>query len=283
MSYIVFLGDSYTFGEGLELFIENDKWIKQRELRSEWPELQPIQDEDSIKFRENNRFAKIVSDYFECEPIIDPLNGVHLGDNLELLKKSEEEVGIENIKAIVVQFSCVLRNPIHLNRYCRCSLCRKYSANPISLFLNDVTKRDNYINRDWTKKIMSSFGKNEVDAEMMKWAFHFGNYLQKYTLDLFTLELQRYEDYGIPILTIDTWDEMDVYTRNNQWITDRLVKLKDNQGNYHTNWLDFQKTFGKWGSIHRTFPKTMNGHPTPIVHQKVAESLIENLKEKYET
>jgi hypothetical protein len=85
-------------------------------------------------------------------------------------------------------------------------------------------------------------------------------------------------DYGIPIVTIDTWDIHDSYVKTNQFIVDRLVKLKDNEGNYHTNWIDFQETFGKWGSIHRMFPKTRNGHPTLVVHQKVAESLIENLE-----
>ena len=57
---ILFLGDSFTWGEGLELFIENGKWIKQRELHSEWPQLEVIQDIDSLQFRDNNRYPSLV-------------------------------------------------------------------------------------------------------------------------------------------------------------------------------------------------------------------------------
>jgi hypothetical protein len=188
MSHIVFLGDSYTFGEGLELFIENEKWIKRRELVSEWPELEPIQDDDSVKFREKNRFANIVGDYFGYEVISDWRNGGNLGVNLDVLKKGEKEVGIENIKAIVVQFSIATRNPIHLKNDCRCNLCIKYHANPIANFIECVQTGD--LN-DWTKKIISSFGKKEIDVDMLKWAYHLSDYLQKYCIDLFTIELQR--------------------------------------------------------------------------------------------
>jgi hypothetical protein len=51
----VFGGDSFTWGDGLELYLNTPFWIEQRKKKSTWDVLGSLQNEESIEFRNNNR------------------------------------------------------------------------------------------------------------------------------------------------------------------------------------------------------------------------------------
>ena len=93
-SFLIF-GDSFTWGEGLELYLNTPKWISQRNKKSEWQELSIIQDTLSIGFREFNRYPNIVSRHYNTTLFTDPNNG---GSIQSLIRNlfSVIESGIEN-------------------------------------------------------------------------------------------------------------------------------------------------------------------------------------------
>ena len=130
LNTLAFLGDSITWGEGLELYLDTPFWIEQRSKQSGWMELVHLQNEESTNFREKNRFSNIVSNYFNSKLIIDNTNGGWLGNITNYLKNILDN----NLKPefIVVQFSCSNRNPIHyhlgsLFRKCKCEKCENYT------------------------------------------------------------------------------------------------------------------------------------------------------------
>ena len=49
---IIFGGDSFTWGEGLELYLNDSFWINERNNLNTWRELEPKQTNESITFRE---------------------------------------------------------------------------------------------------------------------------------------------------------------------------------------------------------------------------------------
>src|SRR6056300_1297236 len=104
---IIFAGDSFTWGEGLELFIDSKKWINQRELHSEWPELELLQDEESVLFREKNRYPTLVADELNIKPIVYPDNGGDFSQHLKLIDCIEDT---SDVKHIFVQLSQINRN-----------------------------------------------------------------------------------------------------------------------------------------------------------------------------
>ena len=56
---IIFGGDSFTWGEGLELYLNTPKWINERTTLNRWSDLYPKQDYEAKTFRESNRFPLI--------------------------------------------------------------------------------------------------------------------------------------------------------------------------------------------------------------------------------
>ena len=72
---IAFIGDSFTWGEALEFYQNTPKWISQRKKPSSWMEYKDIIEPADNVFREQNRWAGIVSEYFKSHMIIDDRNG----------------------------------------------------------------------------------------------------------------------------------------------------------------------------------------------------------------
>lgn len=76
---ILFLGDSFTWGEGLELYCDTPKWVEERSQKNTWKYLSTKQDTDGEDFREKNRYPGIVSKHFNTNVYVDDHNGGYIG------------------------------------------------------------------------------------------------------------------------------------------------------------------------------------------------------------
>ena len=76
---IIFTGDSFTWGEGLELYTDTPKWINERTKLNVWSELYQKQDYD---------FPQIIKDrkqYLCLSPLLDGKNITQINKNIRAL------------------------------------------------------------------------------------------------------------------------------------------------------------------------------------------------------
>ena len=270
---ILFLGDSFTWGEGLELFIENEKWIKQRELHSEWLQLEVIQDVESIKFREKNRYPRLVGDELNIIPITEFKNGGSFGTNLKFVK----DVKIPDLTCIFVQLSQLGRNPLHLTYGCRCSYCTKTHWESIETIYNDILEKKE---SNGLRYMLDVFGHNEVDNEFLRKFLLFIKWHDRYITELFIEECKKWEQ-TTPVYFIDSWsiDDSD-YWRGYSYINDRLINLTKKDETSTKRWSTFIESFEN-PYIVDLWPNTVNRHPTLEIQQYLAKSVISHLRENF--
>jgi hypothetical protein len=293
---IAFFGDSFTWGEGLELYCDTPKWITQRQLKSQWIDLQPLQDEDSITFRETNRFSSIVSRHFNAKLYTIQNNGGSLQytlmHTLPILHK------IEKSEVIISQFSCLNRDTIHLPNekegICNCKLCEDFSAkfkthlslsNIAPLILRSELDRwyDDSVLLDLKNEIQSKYKINlDGDAtdilsayqqlQTLVYSNNINHYFNKYSKD--------FETKNIFTFFIDSWDrESSDVLFENEYFLKNLIPLIGYDGNYYQKYSQWESTF-PYTRIINEFPKVMNSHPTLLQHQYIAKSVIEFLEKK---
>jgi hypothetical protein len=292
---IIFGGDSFTWGEGLELYLDTLFWINERHNLNRWSELEPKQTLESAKFRESNRFAGIVSKYFDCNKISLDYNGGGFDEPALLINDNLNK----NPKSIVYQFTTFNRMNLHFDRFCKCEFCNsKYaSVRVYNLYLETALKKLNNIkltdsehfHLNWLIKNKnipdSNLFLNKIEIENN---YYFDNKINE-LMDLFIPIFEENLDIFIneylnkwlettTVYLIDSWDE---YTSEllfkNPTIEKYLIKLKGFDGNYYKKWKDWERTFPH-RRIENEFPNTRNGHSTLLQHQYIADSIIEYMK-----
>jgi len=290
---IAFLGDSFTWGEGLELYIDNSKWISQRKKQSTWMDLIPLQDDDAKQFRETNRFPTLVSSYFKSETIIDNNNG---GNFLSLMRLIDRMIKRElNPDVIIVQFSCFTRNNIHfhleVDGYCHCELCKlekpytHITFSTISeIILNSLNSNYTLSTRESNilKMIESEFNTqyyynnfNQLFDYLKKIEYEYSRIHLDFLLNTYLLELEK---RGIPVFFIDSWEkESSIPVFSNKKIVDNLIPLLGHDGIYYKKYSQWEKTF-PFHRISNEFPNSDNDHPTLLQHQYLSKSIIEFLE-----
>lgn len=308
---IAFLGDSFTWGEGLELYLDSPFWINQRNKKSWWSELKNIQTEESINFRESNRFANIVSEYFGAKLIIDDSNGGYIGN----ITKYLIQILNNNLKPdfVIIQFSSFVRNPIHYHLGCgpdwmtlkqndKCHKCNnKTSHSTIFCFYHFLeTIRKKYSDKQelgsehqfYLNWLYEEFNFASLNLENSQEPFVLAfNYLNS-IIDLYSYLHLNYlikeyvkplEARGIKVFYIDSWDEKSsVICHNIPDIRLNMIYLNAwNSGLLTQNYSVFEKSFPNT-RIQDEFPKTQNGHPTLLQHQYLATSIINHI-EKFQT
>lgn len=296
---IAFLGDSFTWGEGLELYLDSPFWINQRNKKSWWSELKVIQTEESIKFRESNRFANIVSEYFDAKLIIDSSNGGYIGNVTKYLRYF-----LKNNKRpeyIIIQFSSFNRNPIHFHlgslfRECKCEKCNNYkeTLHCFYHFLNTIRKK--YVEKEilnnedefYLNWLIDEFNfpiaKIENSKDPFVPAFNFVNsvidlYSYKHLNYLVNEYVTQLERRGSKVFYIDSWDEeSSKIIHNIPSIKENLIPLqKWNSLEFSQNYNSFENSF-PFKRILNEFKKTENGHPTLVQHQYIATSIIDYIE-----
>ena len=167
MQGIVFAGCSFTYGEGLDLYCNTEKWIEQRNYTTHDAELRVIGDSDGTNFRLNNNFGGLIGNHFGMKSMmhhhnggcfasslrfIDAVNDIYNHSDKNRLKELWKDnkrfegndwlesslyeylLGKTEIKAIIIQLSCFNREPIHFNYKCKCEICDDTTWTPLEHF-----------------------------------------------------------------------------------------------------------------------------------------------------
>lgn len=301
---IAFIGDSFTWGEGLELYLNSSDWIEQRNKKSCWPELINIQTPESILFRETNRFANKVANYFNSELIIDKNNGGSLGSMLKLLNTIIDMPLIDRPEVVIFQFSCFIRNPLHFylgsfDGKCQCTLCNNEKFNishgTIHCYYHlQECIRKTYIEKiPMTEEIMvyHNFLMDELNFSIFDLnnpidVVDSFNYLHslidtysyldmKYLLNNYIKPLEK---SGTRVFFLDSWDERTSKVLHEVHdIQHNMIPLNGyNNSIFTKNWSKWEKTF-PYQRIQHEFPKTQNGHPTLLQNEYLTQSIINHL------
>lgn len=305
---IIFAGDSFTWGEGLSLYLDKEPWISQRKKKSEWFDILELQTQESKLFREKYRFPTAVADYFNCKPIVKPKNGGGFRDMCDLIEKNIND----DTFAVVLQFTNIMRMHLHLRpNICKCKYCEWSRKNNfvVSLFDSYYHVVLNHTNEKseapfiWWKNIeflkihqtnpypLLNFEQwNELSTEDKEiWIDNFTKTLpitfdreiRKQFSDLAVFLKEEVENRGIPVFFIDTWDGG--WTRRmiieNKYLMDRMITLESEDGTKWDNWFDWKNTV-KPHTIEDEFPNTNNHHPTMTSHKLLYKSIVNTFKDK---
>lgn len=286
---IFFTGDSFTWGEGLELYIDSPYWITQRNLTNTWGELRDKQTDESIQFRETHRFANIVSNHFGITPIIHEYNGGQFETPINVIEETLPSLNPNKIKAIFIQFTSINRMLLHLDLKCNCKFCSLTGfEKPFNIYTEFLSKIINNIpltslERFGMEYLRDNHGidfNENMNADDIKWEKIDGVFEKMYRENLH-LYIEKYINKWkqiAPVYFLDSWDG---YSSNIlaefSDIKNNLIPLKGWDGNYYTNWNEWEDTF-PYKRIVTQFPATDNGHPTLVQHKYIAESIIEILK-----
>lgn len=288
---ILFLGDSFTWGEGLELYCDTPKWIAERNKRNEWMELVEKQDDDGIRFREENRFAGLVAKHFNKTALVDEKNGGSIGRSLAIAEKFLLDPDLY-IDLIIIQFSAFTREPLHMDYWCRCDMCMRTRYAPLYERLPEIiidvmdrkklSETDMYILRYFENKLnMPSsdplFLKRFIN-DKHRWALN--KIKELYNKHIITWGSDRKRK----IYFLDSWEIDSSYilysndpSRKIPWLYDNKIPLIGKDGNKHFKWHEWENTF-EFLRISNEFHNTHNPHPTLEQHKYLATSIIDFLE-----
>jgi hypothetical protein len=289
---IIFGGDSFTWGEGLELYLNTPKWIDERTKINGWTQLYQKQDYESQKFRESNRFPTIVSNYFNVDPRVYATNGGQFETPIAHIEKNiQNDVGFRpnKIKCIILQFTTIQRMSLHLDKDCKCKFCvvtgfekpfniyTKYIHKHIN---NDVITDTDYWALNWLEKNENIPYKNLDYSTLFQQIDNWFKPLFIRNLNLFMKDYVSKWETIAPVYFIDSWDENSSNVINElPEFSKRMIPLLGFDNTYYTNYLEWENTFPHKRIINE-FPETWNGHPTLLQHQYLAKSIITHLDGK---
>ena len=281
---VIFAGDSYTWGEGLQLYIDNEFWIKERSKPNDWLNLKPKCTSETEKFREENRFAGIVSNFYDYNLITFPHDGVSFWESVELI---EQNINTPNLKFIVYQFTILDRLPIILDP--QLSNSNLFNENDTltgilssyiqhKIFNNTIEKKS-----ECQIQILKEVYNIDIDEilqlsidELKKFYYDF---LCKKLLDTFVTTFVNKWKQKCDVYFIDSWfyDSSDTIQKS-ETIKNNIIPLIGTDGKLYKKWSDWEYTF-KYKNIIEEFPETGNGHPTLEQHKYLAKSIIKFINE----
>ena len=293
---IAFFGDSFTWGEGLELYSSNQKWVTQRNLKSTWQEIQPIEDSESILFRETNRFPYLVTKHFKSNLSIDHQNG---GSFRSLMVKLNSVFNsINKPEILIYQFSAFNRNDICFeedssNFNCKCNICEvsaKYDKSwPITfdviyqiinqMYYGNLTEYQQHLKTQFSikynvdfelpiDKLIDSVKSIEISKTKIHLEYLFDTYFKKLESD------------GVSVFFIDSWDNMARESLfKNEYFLERVIPLIGYDDKSYSKYSEWESTF-QYKRILDEFPNTQNAHPTLLQHQYIGKSIIDFLEKK---
>lgn len=291
---ILFSGDSYTWGEGLQLYIENDFWISQRNENNEWGNLQKKLTPESEKFREENRFAGIVSNHFKCKSIVRDKNGGQFEYPIDFVESIIETNQVNNIKFLIFQLTGLERVNLHLMTGCDCDFCVNSDSDKPHFFLIKLLHKK-LENKPFTKKekIAIKYLKDNFDIDFYKLlelnedifsSDLYTDFYSKYfyqNVEKFIKEyVNKWKTY-FPVYFIDSWSPTSSKVLlSYPEIYDNTIPLLGGDGGYYKEWDVFMNTF-EYQMIKNEFKKTNNFHPTLLQHKNVAKSIITYVENNY--
>jgi hypothetical protein len=284
---ILFLGDSFTWGEGLELYCDTPKWIEERTQQNGWPTLSTKQDEDGIRFREENRFSRLVANHFGKIDCVNDTNGGCVAGYINVAHKFLFDPDIR-IDTIIIQFSILDREPIHGSFSCVCDFCKatgyhryfEQVEHVIAALINgNLTDNQKEALIFFEKKTNRKATDNDfLDALINVRGIWYSNLVH----DFYVNHILHWEASGKrKIYYIDSWDNETSYKLHNSIIPidKKGIPLIGEDDRKYQIWTKWENSF-EFKNISQQFVKTGNGHPTLKQHQHLAKSIIQFLEER---
>jgi hypothetical protein len=284
---ILFLGDSFTWGEGLELYCDTPKWKNERFVENNWPQLVHKQDSDGINFREKNRCPAIVGEALDCDIIVDKHNGGSLNSFIKLAENNLYNP-YNSIDTVIIQTSCLDREMYHLHEHCKCDVCVNSDYCNIfteihmiieKLYKNEVLNKSdkfilNFFEEKTGYKITDDVFYSEFNKFKLNWyKENFSYFINKY--------VDKWRCNGLrDIYFIDSWETYSSNTIFNFIGKDYMIPLIGMDGELYYKWSKWENTF-KFKRINWDFPNTSNQHPTLTQHKYIADSIINFLNPKF--
>jgi len=286
MKNIYFSGDSFTYGEGLELYTPTDKWKDELYKYNPWPELEKKIDLDSTEFRTKNNFVGIFSENFpDVNVYQSSINGGSVSEIIYNRLPTEIDL-LTKVDIIVFQFTTFQRNPLHLNYSCKCDFCKNTNYLPLERVLyslDDYKKKGPFL---FDKILINEFCKQinfyDIDSyDILEKYDEFLNNSIKNQIQIFKKDfLNKFIDSGVQVYFIDSWCKLSSnLLQQDDDIRNLTIPLISTDGEPYPTWGKFISKFD-YPTICDKYKKTSNHHPTPYVHRLIANSLIEFFKDK---
>jgi len=285
---IYFSGDSFTYGEGLELYTPTDKWRAELYKFNTWGELQLKIDSSADNYRKQNNFVGIFSQEFPNFKVYqNHENGGSLSHDLDKKFLSDIQT-LGGVDYIIIQFTTFSRNCLHLNYTCECSFCKNsdYAAiDSIPNALHNIQNNNGISNQheialDEFCKLVNFY---DINSPIILDKYdEFYNDTIKNQIEIFKNNyLNKFLEDGVRVFFIDSWDSITSnHLQNDKTISELTIPLISPDGNSYKKWNDFiSKFYNPW--IYQEYSITANHHPTPKVHQYIGESLIKFFKSDY--
>lgn len=287
-NHIIYGGDSFTWGEGLELYIDDSFWINERNNHNEWAQLHKKQTPESHLFRSSHRFPGIIESVTGYKQIVDSINGGDFQSSTDIVNYNLNE----NTVAIVYQFTSIDRNFLHSTINCECDFCRDEKPKPFNVYLD-------YINKILNKEKISEWMQSKIDylenyenikkfslEELEKSDLDFGTYIDSLFENFRKKNIEYLIENNIKkwltthkVYLIDSWshDTGPKYIHSNSYLSNLLIPLKGYDGKWYKKYSEWEQTF-PYPRIMNQYPNTVNGHPTPIQHEYLAKSIVTALE-----
>lgn len=279
--FIIFGGDSFTWGEGLELYINSETWINERKLKNHWEDLHPKQTKESILFRESNRYAGLVEKKLGYKSIVKKTNGGGFDDGALWISKH-----IKNKpKAVFLQLTALQRINFHFSRLCKCEICNHDTygnVRPIAFYIECLSKlinKEKFTESDmYFLNYLKEIENIKLDLKYIDEVYELFSDMIKRSTDVLINEYIKEWEKTTKVYLIDSWEiHTQELIKNNEELYKRLISLKGYDGKYYKNYSDWEKTF-PYKRIGNQFPQTTNMHPTLLQHKYLSESIIEKLQ-----
>lgn len=305
MKPIIFTGDSFIWGEGLELYDEKiENWIKpifeKKQVPYDYNFVHNFSADGSPSyFRGQWRFPQLVSDYFNTF-FLTNTNG---GSNHDAFKYAETILDFyepENFSYIIMNVTSLNRDQYHITRndilkdfgvdigdngkslynfieswYAWCSI-----GNFDKEFYSDSGKFEEiFINSgrtptfdiDSSQKIQTYFF--EIDG--------FIKYLNTIQFKYYETKFEYFKNQGHSIKFIGHWNDYDskrfseISPEVTNFITSNLIQI-EYDGKVFNELSELQKYGELW--IDTDKPWTKNKHPSKLFHKVIADSVIKYIE-----
>jgi len=305
MKPIIFAGDSWTFGEGLELEDSNFRdfsksFCKKNNIEYHWPHVEDISEGGSATMvRCTHRFPTVVSNHFKTFYISSGING---GDNtyaINYIKPIVEKYGEDSFSYIVLQFTDMFRDlEYHFWNIIKLIDDKDYSEGyPLNNFLSlwnawDTSDCGLFIENMHSYNKKTNDGKHHLLYDTAcKLQLEYKTY-ENFISGLIISQYKMYYDllsvYKIPIICIGTWSKEDTLILKKinspyvDFFTKKMVTLESNGivSNYLSDLFDFKLNDFPYDNmlIHHQHPWTVNLHPTKKFHKVIADSVIKYIE-----
>ena len=279
MKGILFAGDSFTWGEGLQYYsnLPNVNWKATQHYIEDYTPAH-------VEFIKSKRFARQVATHFETFEYCRNNNG---GDNTQIFEFIDTLNRQWQINYVPANSSSVTHRMFRMELedfdYVVVQLTDMFRAD-IEFTYNGVTKKCNIHSRESVKTTEFDKYLDEMYGGDIKKFMHI--FLDRFA-KMVEEKFRYYESKGVKKCLIHTWqNELIPYIKNNSFLEDRFIEYNVNGITYSSIW-DLQtrqdRPIGMSISDDPYFSsigkKVVNGHTSLKAHKIQAEAIINKIEE----